>query len=459
MTRPAPAETPATDAEAVARIARVAERHTGIRVQGAQRDRFRRAIRARMAEVDEPSIAAYAERVETEPAEWRRLVPAVAVGETLFFRDRARWASIRDHILPGLVRAAGDGPLRLWSAGCATGEEAWGLAMAYADRAVAGGPAAEVVGSDLNPEALAVARRAEYPERAMRGLTADEVARFFEPCPEGHRVRPEVRRMARFEELNLAEWAAAGPWPARFDLILCQHVLIYLSPAVTERVLTALARSLRPGGMLMVGHTETMTPPEGCALEWVGGSSGFRKPRVGAEAWVPREAPPPSAPDPDRLLEQAWDDVAAERYGAARRRLRALPRVGEALRLAAWIAVCGSDWDLARHLAERAVAADVAHPEAHFVAAMAALGAGRGEEAVRFLKRAVYLDPHFSVAHFHLAELEARRGHAEAARRAWRNAARASDGDGRRIRRYLGGFDAAALAQACEGRHAAGGSP
>jgi chemotaxis protein methyltransferase CheR len=212
--------------------------------------------------------------------------------------------------------------------------------------------------------------------------------------------------------------------------------------------------------MLMVGHTESMTPPEGCVLEWVGDTSGFRKPREGAETRVvadPEAAAP--GPDPVRLLEQAWNDVVAERYEDARRRLDPLPLTGEALRLAAWIAVCRGEWDPARDLAERAVTGDVAHPENHFVAAMAALGMGRGEEAAAFLKRAVYLDPDFSVAHFHLAELEARRGNERSARRAWRNAARASGGDGTRIQRYLGGFDAAALAQACEGRCATGGPP
>jgi chemotaxis protein methyltransferase CheR len=158
------------------------------------------------------------------------------------------------------------------------------------------------------------------------------------------------------------------------------------------------------------------------------------------------------------VLEQAWNDTLAERYPAARRRLEAVPLVGEALRLAAWIAVCRGAWAEARSLAGRAVAADVSHPEAHFVAAMAELGAGHTDPALEHLKRAVYLDPAFSVAHFHLAELEARRGRDKAARRAWRNAARASAGDALRILRYLGGFDAAALAQACEGRYA-GESP
>jgi chemotaxis protein methyltransferase CheR len=464
MTGSRPAEVPAQEAAATARVAAELERRCGIRVHGAQRQRLDQAVARRLAELDDPGPEVYARRLEREADEWRRFIPAVTIGETLFFRDRSRWNALEREVLPGMIRHVAERPLRLWSAGCATGQEAYGLAM-VCERLRDRFPdlEAEVVGSDLNPEALTVARAGVYPERGMGGLERHEVARFFEPFPGGHRVRPEVRGRVEFAELNLAEWAAAGPWPARFDLILCQRVLIYLAPAATESVLAALARSLVGGGMLVVGHSESMTPPEACVLEWTAGGSGFRKlrprdalgfaPRPEA-APEPAPAPPPAS-DPGRRVAAAWDEAVAERYDAALARLGRGPLRGDALRLAAWIAVCRGAWDDARRLVARVLAEDMAHPEAHFVAGMLAAQTGVETEAVRLLKRAIYLDPGFAAAHFHLAGLEAAEGHAAAARRAWRNAAAAGAADGERVRRYCGGFEAAAFIEVCAGRAAA----
>jgi chemotaxis protein methyltransferase CheR len=442
------------EAGPVGRIAAVVEDRTGIRLQGAHRKRLHQALLQRLGA---GGLEAYADRVAREPEAWRDLIPTVAVGETRFFRDRARWRALEDSVLPGLARTVTGRPLALWSAGCATGQEAYGLAMvcdAVARRVPA--LAVEIVGSDVNPEALQVARRGVYDAHGTRGLEPDEVERFFEPHEGGHRVRAELRERVRFEALNLAQWARTGPRPGRFDLILCQRVLIYFAPPLAEQVLEALAHSLHEGGMLMVGHSESMRAPEGCTLEWVGASCGFRRtlPAPEPARFAPRRpaAPEPAPRDRAEVIARAWDDAVAERYRAARERLGPLPADAAALRLAAWIGVCRGALDEARPLVARALSADVQHPEAHFVAGMLAAAEGAAEAAIGHLKRAVYLDPRFSVAHFHLADLEMARGHRERAARAWRNAAAASAGDGERIRRYGGGFDTTAFAQACAGR-------
>lgn len=445
------------DTGPMGRIAAVVERHTGIRLQGAHRSRLKQALLRRVGATGEAGLAAYADRVEREPEEWRRLIPDVAVGETLFFRDRDRWRALEEEVLPRMARATAGRPLALWSAGCATGQEAYGLAMVCHQLARRLPELeVEIMGSDVNPDAVRAARAGIYEERAMRGLARDEVERFFEPHDARRRVRPEVRERVRFEELNLAEWARTGPWPARYDLILCQRVLIYFSPRVTEQVLRALARSLHDGGMLMVGHSESMRAPEGCVLEWIGSSCGFRRTvsepdlRTG---FAPRKTAAVAARlDRAEGIALAWDDAVAERYAAAGARLEAMPPDAEALCLAAWICVCRGALDEARPLLARSLAADMEQPEAHFVAGVLETAAGAVEKAIRRLKRAVYLDPGFSVAHFHLADLELGRGNARRAVRAWRNAAAASAGDAERIRRYGGGFDVMAFAQVCASR-------
>jgi len=445
----APAEPDAVD-----RVAAVLERHTGMRVQSAQRHRLERAITGRMRALREVTRGGYADRVERDAEEWRRLVPDVAVGETHFFRDMERWEAIEREVIPDLVARRRGRLLNLWSAGCATGQEAYGLAMVcerLRDRYP--GLKVDVLGSDINRTALETARRAEYPESAMRGLKSAERLRFFEGGPAGYRVRAALRGQVRFEELNLLAWSGR-PHPGRgYDLILCQRVLIYLSPMATERILAALAEALEPGGVLLVGHTESITAPPGCALEWLGGSHGFR--RMALEAPPPPPAPPeaeaPPAAAPAEWLPLAWEAAIAERYADAEAHLAGIARTGEALRLAAWIRLARGETEAAAKLIASALAEAPTHPEPHFLAGLLALARGRTEDAPPHFKRAVYLDPGLAPAHFHLAALLAAAGRTEEARRAWHSAERASAADAERIRRYVG-FDAAAFAQVCRSR-------
>jgi chemotaxis protein methyltransferase CheR len=453
---------------AVDRVAAVLERHTGMRVQSAQRHRLERAMASRMRTLAEGDHARYADRVEREANEWRLLIPDVAVGETHFFRDGERWEAIEREVIPDLLARRRGRLLRFWSAGCATGQEAYGLAM-VSDRLRDRYPGlkVDVLGSDINVEALEVARRAEYPEAAMRGLSAADRLRFFEPRDGACRVRPAIQAEVRFEEVNLLAWAGRPHPGPGYDLILCQRVLIYLSPPATERVLAALADALGPGGVLLTGHTEAITAPAGCTLEWLGGSPAFR--RMTRDAPGTRPAPAPKAQhapregeeeapaDPAGRLHRAWEAAIAERYAEAESHLSGLVRTGEALRLTAWIRLAAGDSKAAAGLIRTALAEGPTHPESHFLAGMLALAQGRPEEAPSHLKRALYLDPGFAPAHFHLAALLAAEGRADEARRAWLGAERASGGDAERIRRYVG-FDAAVFAQVGRRRRAGGES-
>jgi len=446
----------AAGAAAVDRVAAVLERHTGMRVQSAQRHRLERAIAGRMRALGEASRAGYADRVERDSEEWRHLIPEVAVGETRFFRDLERWEAIERQVVPDLIARRRGRLLNLWSAGCATGQEAYGLAMVCERlRERYPGLKADILGTDINRAALDFARRAEYPESAMRGLGSADRLRFFEPGPDGHRVRPAFQAQVRFEELNLLAWAG-GPHPGRgYDLILCQRVLIYLAAPATERILASLAGALEVGGVLLLGHTETITPPPGCALEWLGGSPGFRRKALRRPDIAEAEAAAPAAPGPADWLHLAWEAAVAERYADAEAHLAGLARTGAALRLMAWLRIARGEPEAAAGPVASALAEAPDHPEPHFLAGMLALARSRPEEAAGHFKRAVYLDPGFAPAHFHLAELAAGAGRGAEARRAWHAAERAAPGDAERIRRYFG-FDAGAFAQVCRGRRSGG---
>lgn len=202
--------------------------------------------------------------------DWAALLDAVTVQETRMFRACAQLEAFRALVLPRLGARAGARPLMLVSAGCATGEEAWTLAILAARGGV---PSWRVLGLDLCRPALAVALAARYrlgPPDALREVPeADRAllsigATEFQPAAA---LRPRVG----FRRANLLE---PGLPPAEADAILCRNVLIYMVPEARQQVLERLVAALRPGGALLLGPTDS--PPPGLGLlPWPGEAVGI----------------------------------------------------------------------------------------------------------------------------------------------------------------------------------------
>ncbi len=179
---------------------------------------------------------------------------------TEFLRDPELFAALRTQILPELVATSRERhqELRLWSAGCATGEEAYSLAILVCE--VLGEDLARfdvrIFATDLDADAVAFARRGIYPERAVRGLPAELLARYFTAGPDGYAIHKQVRALVIFGEHDLGQRA---PFP-RIDLVLCRNVLIYFSKELQQRALQLFAFALREGGYLVLGSAETVSP-------------------------------------------------------------------------------------------------------------------------------------------------------------------------------------------------------
>jgi chemotaxis protein methyltransferase CheR len=223
-------------------------------------------LRGRLSRAAPLAARLAAREPHLDDPDWAALLDAVTVPETRMFRAAAQLAALREQVLPGLAGAA---PLTLVSAGCATGEEAWTLAI------LAAGVAQRwrVEGLDLSRPALRQAEQARYhrgPPDALREVPqADRDALLlgaegFEPAA---RLRPGVS----FRRANLLD----APLPAGgADVILCRNVLIYLTESARARVLEGLVAGLRPGGALLLGVTDR--PPPGLGLEpWVAGGFGI----------------------------------------------------------------------------------------------------------------------------------------------------------------------------------------
>lgn len=351
------------------------------------------------------------ERVET-------LASALTVGETYFFREPETFRAIEERILPALIRLrAARRRLRIWSAGCSTGEEPYSLAIVLDRmREALEGWEVTVLATDINPGFLRHGAQASYGEWSFRGTPpALKASHFRRAGANRYRLSPHLRERVSFSYLNLAEDAYPSLLTntTAFDLILCRNVLMYFSPASIARIAARLRDALCEGGVLVLGAAETLlVEPEGMRVEQAGGARVLRKPAM-AEAGLVREAPqartarvdpPRQSAAPARVLTPAPLPVHEAETPQA---LAALARRHADT----------GDLDAALAFSRRALAADKLDPAAHYLHALIQIEIGRSHEGAQALQRALFLDRNFVMAHFTLAGLCLAQGRDDSARR------------------------------------------
>jgi two-component system CheB/CheR fusion protein len=217
-----------------------------------------RRLNGRMNASSHATVAGYTAYVESDAEEYARLVNSLLIKVTEFFRDPQFFEYLRDIVLPELIAdaRAGQRELRIWSAGCSTGEEAYSLAISVAealgDSAV--WPEVRIFATDIDREAIAFARRGIYSPAAMESLPKMIRERYFTESAAGWEVVKRLRALMVFGEHDLGERA---PFP-RIDLLLCRNVLIYFARPMQETALETFAFSLRAGGRLALGPSETV---------------------------------------------------------------------------------------------------------------------------------------------------------------------------------------------------------
>ena len=193
-----------------------------------------------------------------EPSLSQRVVDALLNNETYFFRDRSPFDLLNRTALPALAERRRDSKkLRIWSAGCSTGQELYSLAMLFAEDAVRWhGWSIDLMGSDVSETAVARARAGLYTQfEAQRGLGVTQMIRWFTESDDGWRVAEALRRNVRFQVHNILEMP---PHPGQFDIVLCRNVLLYLSGDKKRAAFDRLASALAPDGCLMLGAGETV---------------------------------------------------------------------------------------------------------------------------------------------------------------------------------------------------------
>jgi two-component system CheB/CheR fusion protein len=240
-------------------LERVRER-TGIDFAAYKRPTVMRRLHRRMVATSSPRLRDYVRYVQRHPEEYHRLSSTFLIKVTQFFRDTDLFEHLRTALLPTLIQEArGRGrELRLWSAGCATGEEAYSLAILVAEALGAERESftVRIFATDLDEEAVSFARRGFYPASSLSAMKPDLVKRYFMLEGDHYEVTKDIRSTVVFGQHDLGQRA---PFP-RIDLALCRNVLIYFTPELQKRALQLFAFSLREGGFLVLGKAESSTP-------------------------------------------------------------------------------------------------------------------------------------------------------------------------------------------------------
>jgi two-component system CheB/CheR fusion protein len=219
-----------------------------------------RRIARRMAVHRLETMRAYVDFLGSNPQEIDLLFKEMLIGVTSFFRDPEVWRELGDTVLPALIeRRAADGrALRAWVVGCSTGEEAYSLAMAFEEASESlAAPARcelQIFATDLNPDAIAAARSGRFAATIARDLTPQRLARFFSEVPDGYQIDKRIRDMVLFAQHDVI----LDPPFTRLDLLSCRNLMIYFGTALQRRLAPLFHYSLRSGGALLLGSSETV---------------------------------------------------------------------------------------------------------------------------------------------------------------------------------------------------------
>ncbi len=246
--------------EELAQIVQLVRTQTKRDFRGYRGNMLMRRVRRRMAACHVERPADYVEYVRAHPEEGQALARDLSIGVTAFFREPDAFQVLERVVIPDLVqrrRADGEHPVRVWVPGCASGEEAYSMAMLFLEQfAVARQPVAlQIFATDVDDEALDVARAGLYPDIIAAGLTPDRLRHFFVKTDGHHyQVSKALRETIAFAPQNLISDAPFS----KLDLIACRNVLIYLEPEVQAKILAVFHFALNEGGYLILGPAESI---------------------------------------------------------------------------------------------------------------------------------------------------------------------------------------------------------
>jgi chemotaxis protein methyltransferase CheR len=406
--------------------------------------RVRKAME--VAKIDDPRR--FLRCLDADESIFDMLITSLTVSETYFFREPRQFEFIRLHILPELQRERPlDAELRFWSAGCASGEEAYSLAILLEQERLA--QRACVLATDISGAVLSLARKASYNSWSFRGNDTDAMAQYFFRRNDRFVLQDRFRQRVAFRSLNLAveNYPSLATGTLNIDLILCRNVLIYFDQDTVAQVARRLFAALAEDGWLITGPSD---PPlwDYAPFETKLTAAGVLYRRSRRIVSLPSFSEP--AGSVDRISRLVLDEELLAAKGAATEFAQVVPQADPRQTLwqtpsldgfdgepppspelpndialyASSIRELADTGELHRAAATAAVAVQV-HPlaaELHYMRAIVLAGLGQCDEASASLRRVIYLDPSLAVAHFTLGSILGRSGALADTRRCYRNA-------------------------------------
>ena len=274
----------------------------GFDFTGYKRTTLVRRVQRRMAEIGDQHYADYRDRLELHPEEFTALFNTILINVTSFLRDPDAWDYLRSHVVPDLLADRPSGRLRVWSAGCATGQEAYSLAIVLAEALGVDQfrERVKIYATDVDEEALAEARQASYTQREVSGLPPDLLEKYFERAGHHWAFRKDLRRAVIFGRNDLVQDAPIS----HVDLLLCRNTLMYFNAETQARIAQRLHFALNPSGTVFLGKAEMLLSHGALFVATDLRHRFFRKVVVKAADRVPMAATlavdtAAAAPDPD----------------------------------------------------------------------------------------------------------------------------------------------------------------
>lgn len=279
-----------------------------------KRSMVRRRLRRRMAVHHAPSLSAYLDLLQSSTTETQQLFRELLIGVTRFFRNPEAFATLEETILPSLFNRKGPtDQIRVWSAGCATGEEAYSLAMLLNEYAASRSrpPELQIFATDPSPQALRRAREGRYPPSVATDLSSSRQRRFLHPDGQHYQVVDRLREQVLFAQHDLL----TDPPFSTIDLAVCRNMLIYLRPGIHEHVLRRLRYALRPEGVLFLGRAESVGPQSDLFSAVDDSASLYRRTGEPMSHWPVRASAPAHHPQSGDAPAPGADASSSEDLG------------------------------------------------------------------------------------------------------------------------------------------------
>ena len=229
---------------------------SGIHFSESNRTILESRLKERLRKTKIESIGEYHSLIKKDKDELKTLLDTVTTNLTRFFRNTLHFQTLESYVIPDLIqykKKNGQNSLRVWSAGCSTGEEPYSIAMVLKDK-VPPGIKSEVVASDLSLKSLMTAKEGFYAENKVSGVPEKYLKRFFEQKDSGYQVKDEIKQMVKFDYHNLK----FDSGQRNLDIIFCRNVIIYFDEAAQKSVIEKFYESLNNHSYLFIGHSESL---------------------------------------------------------------------------------------------------------------------------------------------------------------------------------------------------------